>query len=174
MWVRLDDAFPEGRKVIGLSADAFRLYVEALCYCGKNLTDGLVPTAALRRLWAPETAAELVEAGLWDTAEGGYEVNDYLAYNPSRAKVEDDREKAAERKRRWVERQTAARAAKNSAGNGVPNSAGNPHPDPTRPDLSPKEREVGVPDDPQPEAWDPRDNLPHVGAVRDHLKAVTS
>lgn len=133
-WVKLDDNFPTNRKVVELGADAFRLYVEALCYCGSNLTDGHLTPSALRRLWEPDRATELVAAGLWLQVEDGYEVKDYLKYNPSREQVETEREKAAERKRRWLEQR------RNGGKNGVPNKgndgAANAHPlpDPARPE----------------------------------------
>ena len=41
-WVRLDDNFPNHPKVVGLSDQAFRLYISGLCYASHYLTDGLI------------------------------------------------------------------------------------------------------------------------------------
>lgn len=72
-WVRLEDNFPEHSKIAGLSAHAFRLHVEALCYCARNLTDGYISEDALKRFTGARRSAgrvaELVEAGCWVEAE---------------------------------------------------------------------------------------------------------
>ena len=99
-WVKLDDNFPSNDKVLSVGADAFRLYVEGLCHCARNLTDGVVTAHALRRLWEPSSAAELVTARLWTASDDGYEINDYLEFNPSREQVEAQREAARERQSR--------------------------------------------------------------------------
>lgn len=102
-WVKLDDGFPEHQKVDRLSDRAFRLHVAALCHCGRNLTDGLVDAGRPRRLvqrYRPALVLELVDAGLWDEVEEGWEIHDYLRYNPSKEKVVAEREAAAERMRK--------------------------------------------------------------------------
>lgn len=101
-WVKLDDAFPDNPKVVGLSSDAFRLYVEALCYCGRHLTDGQVPESAVKRMGG-DNASELVDAGLWTPSGKGWLVNDYLEFNPSREKVKADRAKRAEAGKKGAE-----------------------------------------------------------------------
>ena len=47
-WTKLDDLFPGHPKVITLSDSAFRLHVTALCYCASQLTDGFIPSPAIR------------------------------------------------------------------------------------------------------------------------------
>lgn len=98
-WLKLDDSFPSHPKVVGLSDAAFRLHVTALCYCGQHLTDGLVPKSATRTMGAfrPPVIAALVDAGLWAVVDEGWQINGFLDYNPSRAKVEADRASAKER-----------------------------------------------------------------------------
>jgi hypothetical protein len=97
-WVRLDDSFPEHPKVVGLPDPAFRLYVIAMCYSARNLTDGFIPSSWLKGGGKePKAVAVLVEAGLWDVTEGGYQVHDYLKYQSSRAYVEDKRTQARTR-----------------------------------------------------------------------------
>jgi len=96
-WIRIDDRMPYHPKVIGLSAEAFRLYVASLCYAGGHETDGFVPASALPVLWGTaRTAAELERAGLWDRSDGGWSIHDYLQYNPSRADLEDARRRRSD------------------------------------------------------------------------------
>jgi hypothetical protein len=96
-WIRIDDRMPYHPKVIGLSAEAFRLYVASLCYAGGHETDGFIPASALPVLWGTaRTAAELERAGLWEPTDGGWVIHDYLQYNPSRADLEDARRRRAD------------------------------------------------------------------------------
>lgn len=94
-WARLDDRFPQHPKVIGLTDRAFRAHVEAICYGCAHLTDGFVPESVFRR--RSKAVAELVAARLWDEADGGWLIHDFLVYNPTRADVEGDRESSRER-----------------------------------------------------------------------------
>ncbi len=99
-WVRLDDGLSDNPKLVGLSDRAFRVYINGLCYCARNLTDGLVPVGATRSLGAtPRHVAELVAAGRWEQHENGWMVHDYLKYNPTREQAEQrqQRRKAAGR-----------------------------------------------------------------------------
>ena len=99
-WLRLDEGFSEHRKVLELSDAAFRLHVTALCFCARNLTDGFVSEVAAHRCHPKPKAliAELISAHLWTRTSGGYAIHDYLGYNPTRAQVESERQKAKERR----------------------------------------------------------------------------
>jgi hypothetical protein len=101
-WARIDDSFPEHPKIQRISDKAYRLHVNALCYCNRNLTDGVLSTAAVR---AQKTAIratkrhveELVDGALWGPLTGGYEIHDFLEWNPSAAVVKRKRAEARER-----------------------------------------------------------------------------
>lgn len=98
-WLKLDDGFCDNPKVIGLSARAFRTYVQGLCYCAKHLTDGRIPAKVQRN--SSQTAKELVAARLWAIDDDGtIVVHDYLEWNPSKASVQAKREEDAARKQR--------------------------------------------------------------------------
>jgi cytoskeletal protein RodZ len=123
-WVRLDDRFPSHRKVALLSDRGFRLYVSALCWASENLTEGLIHDRELplvARLRGVKAAAkELEDAHLWDRVEGGWQIHDYLEYNPDRARVQADREANAARQKAFRDRKRAERdAARNAQSNGV-------------------------------------------------------
>ena len=97
-WVRLDDLFPEHPKVQGAGQAAAWLHVAGICYSSRHLTDGMIPDAALAGLGqygkgrARRLADALVQTGLWEQVNGGYRVHDYLDFQPSREKVEGQRE----------------------------------------------------------------------------------
>lgn len=91
-YVRLQDTFPEHPKIHDLSDGAFRLYVTALCYAARTLTDGRVPRSMLKRLGGTvPRAAELFDAKLWECPKDydGWEIHDYLKHQRSRARVEE-------------------------------------------------------------------------------------
>jgi hypothetical protein len=125
-WVRLDDRMPSHRKVALLSDRAFRLYISALCWSSENLTEGRILAKELPlvagRIRGPKTAAaELETAGLWDPADGdGWQIHDFLEYNPDRAKVKAEREANAARQKAFRERKRAERNGdRNAPRNGV-------------------------------------------------------
>ena len=94
-WAKIDDDAPTHPKFVAAgSVAAFGFWVAGNCYCNKRLTDGFITTAALtllspvvRRGEARRLADRLVAAGLWATVEDGYQVHDFLEYNPSAARV---------------------------------------------------------------------------------------
>lgn len=96
-WARLDDHLDENLKVVGLSDRAFRAFVESVCYSARNLTDGFIPHAVALRRW-PKVRTDLLGAGLWESREFGYQVHDYLEYNPSRERILAQREAERQRK----------------------------------------------------------------------------
>lgn len=102
-WVKVDDQFFRHPKVMSAGRDARDLYLVGLCYCAQGLTDGFIPSQALRVLAAeaeidtgPASAAKLVDVGLWEPTEGGYAIHDYHEYQPSKERVLATREARAE------------------------------------------------------------------------------
>lgn len=96
-YVQIEDDMPWNAKIRMVSPAARWAYVASICYCGHNLTDGFVAAQALSLVdGTRKTAAELVEAGLWEKADGGFVVHDYLKHNRSRAKVDAIRQVRAE------------------------------------------------------------------------------
>jgi hypothetical protein len=71
------------------------LYVQMVCYCKRNLTDGFVPAEELGVLVYPDSqkigerdAARLIEVGLTEIAIGGYLIPGFLKRNKSKAEVD--------------------------------------------------------------------------------------
>lgn len=86
-YVALDHGMPENPKVIGLTDAAFRMYIEAICYCSRQQSDGKIQPAALRRLGDHESAEELEAAGLLIQREKDWVVHDYLRHQRSAAEI---------------------------------------------------------------------------------------
>jgi hypothetical protein len=148
-WVKLDDGFTDHPKMDGLSHGAFRLHVAGLCHAGRTLTDGFVSSSWAPRLMAdfePRYVDDLVAAGLWDVAPGGWAIHDYLAYNPSATEVKAEREKAAKRMRQRRSEERSGEQPAERSGERAPERSGEvqplvrlprPVPSPTPPDPNP-------------------------------------
>lgn len=76
----------------------FTLFVCGLLYCMEHLTDGLIPTRAVKRLMpeSPDNLGGLVESltdlGMWVDEGHGYRVRDYLEHQMSKSSIEAMRE----------------------------------------------------------------------------------
>jgi hypothetical protein len=86
-WLKLDDGFYDHPKVLQAGNEAVGVFCRGLSYCGKQLTDGFIPKGIARSLGKPKAIAALMAAGLWEEIEGGYQVHDFLDFNPSAAEV---------------------------------------------------------------------------------------
>jgi hypothetical protein len=94
-WLKVKARMPNNEKVIALSDAAFRLHISVSCWCADEMTDGAfkahVPSGmpkAPRGKQLTEAIKKLVQAGLWIPTVDGYEINDFLKYNMSRARYE--------------------------------------------------------------------------------------
>lgn len=101
-WIRVDDKAPNHPKFLTAGPVASWLWICGQGYCATYLTDGFIPLAALPTFPVPDSqthAERLVQANLWEVRDGGFQVHDYLDYQPSRAAVLARREEDAHRKR---------------------------------------------------------------------------
>ena len=88
-WVKVDDKLPSNVKVRSVTVPARWAYIASICYAGANRTDGFIPNSALALLdGTAKIAGELVTAGLWEKASGGWCIHDYLVYNRSKTRIE--------------------------------------------------------------------------------------
>jgi hypothetical protein len=123
-WVRFDDQFPIHRKVAGLNDAVYRLGSEAIFWCSRNRTDGVIRAAELRQTSkraTPARATELVDRDLWHAAgdlctrckerladagtpepRDGWVIHDFLDHQPSREKTDRERTAKAERQAKWL------------------------------------------------------------------------
>lgn len=95
-YVRLDDSVMDNPKMLALSDRAFRGWVWGLCYAQRHLTDGFLPLGALTASVKRGTP-ELMKRGLWEVADGGFQIHDYLEYQDSKAVVESRKASARDR-----------------------------------------------------------------------------
>lgn len=88
--IRLANTMPEHPKVTPLSDSAFRAFIEAICYCSRQETDGVI--AAVTRIGKPRAIKELLAAGLLERDGDQYRVHDYLRHQRSQAEIQAFRE----------------------------------------------------------------------------------
>ncbi len=115
-WSKFDDAAAKNPKSREAGNEAWALWVAAVMYCNRHLTDGLISLAALANDCLPRAipearakklAEQLCEcsirdggAGLFERAEKGkYRVHDFLEWNLSKDEVEARRKTDRDRKR---------------------------------------------------------------------------
>lgn len=160
-WARLDDGFADHPKILDLSDAAFRLHVCALCLSSRRSTDGFIATRDLRILAGMMldtvdlsplvqelTKARDPYAPLWEAKEGGWEIHDFLEYNPPAELVEKQKARARERMKRLRARQeelaeerSRERASERSGERDASRDGvrSRPRPVPSRPVPTPKE-----------------------------------
>lgn len=99
-WAKFDDRFPSHKKIMRLSAEAFRLFVTAVCFACEHGTNGAVDRAILQGLPNVPRGAklrsvitELEESGCWEKTDVGWQIHDFLQWNPDAETVEAQRGK---------------------------------------------------------------------------------
>lgn len=110
-WARLDDGFWRNPKVTATSTAAVGVYALGISYCADQLTDGFIPESIAVHMLARRRRAlirELVAREFWVEAADGYQIRDFLDYNPSKAEVDfrrrtNTRRQALHRDRTLVE-----------------------------------------------------------------------
>jgi hypothetical protein len=166
-WGRVDDGMLEHEKwlrveELGGWAECVAVWTACLLYANRQSTDGAVPITWLRRGTplgprALKAADVLVEAGLFERAEGGYRIHDFLEYNESKSRRLERRDATAKR----VADHRAKRGG-NNVTDSVTNDVSNSSPGPARPGPNPSDLEhhadldqVAPPATPAPDPADP-------------------
>ena len=101
-WLKIDDKLTTHPKWLGLNLEAKSLWFHAAVWCAAHNNDGALPDESMalhafaasvpvNKLEAAQ--AMLVRAGLWSRRSkkkgGGFEINDWLDYQPSKQQVKD-------------------------------------------------------------------------------------
>lgn len=92
----LRQSFWRHPRVTSVSKAARGVYASGLSYCADAESDGVIPERIALVMLAEgckRDVAELVAAGLWAVADGGYQVTAYLEHNKSKADLQAAREK---------------------------------------------------------------------------------
>lgn len=100
-WFKVDDQLHSHPKARRAGLEAMGLWLLAGSHCMSYLTDGFVEEWFVLS-WpnGAELAERLVGTGLWLRGDGGWQFHDWAEFQPTREKVEAEREAASERKRR--------------------------------------------------------------------------
>src|SRR5688500_11620702 len=97
-WVKVMNSIRNNPKVQQAGSHAFALYIAGLCYANEQLTDGYITERMLPVVFPvipqpKQRAKELVEAGLWEVVDGGWQIHDYLDVQSSAQTIRDKRKK---------------------------------------------------------------------------------
>jgi len=156
-WAKLDDQFFFNRKVTQCDGYARSFHVAGIVYCSGQLTDGFVPKAAVTLVFGmtgfdfdkqmlEQVLEQLLDTGLWERCNGGYQIHDYLEYNPTREEAIATRDARAEAGRRGG-KASAERREANAQANSQQMLKQNPTPSPSpspSPDPNPNPEETAV------------------------------
>lgn len=110
VWFKIDDGLYSHPKVLGIDRQhrlaAIGQWALAGSYCAHYLTDGGITVEQFPSISGNERYADvLVHCGLWIPVNGGYQFHDWSSYQPSRARVEGERERV----KKWREHKRAER-----------------------------------------------------------------
>lgn len=109
-WFKVDDSFYDHPKFLDVPNAAIGLWAKAGAWCGKHLTDGVIPASQVKLFkGTPSQINALISSGIWieDRSESGskvYRFHDWNEYQPSREQKLKEREDGAERKRKSRQR----------------------------------------------------------------------
>ncbi|MFE7609228.1 RAD23 family protein [Streptomyces celluloflavus] len=141
MWAKLDDGFHSHPKIRKAGNAAVGLFARLLSYAGQHMTNGIVVGALARDYGTVPQLRKLTAVGLLhehghgcgtcaQPEPGDYVVHDFLDSNPSRAQIQQARDKDARRKRSERNRESdRPRNRAESTSNGSRNTP-RPNPDP--------------------------------------------
>lgn len=164
-WLKVDDKLPRNPKVLAGDIETAWYYLCALTHCAEQLTDGYIADAAVPviapHITDPRDVAErCAQLEMFSRVDGGYQVPDYLDFNPSRAKFLADR--AADRERQARKRSKDSDSSRRDTDRTSIVSPTVPSRPVPRPSPSPTTGTTG--DDPQPV-----DNDEKLQQVIDHV-----
>lgn len=101
----IDTAMIEDHRLLSLPRGVRLLNLEAMVWCKAHLTDGFVPSGALRRMTDEpdeEHACQLlVDAGLWERVDKGWQIVGFTDSQMSAERVREKREAARDRYDKW-------------------------------------------------------------------------
>ncbi|WP_282792064.1 mucin-2 [Streptomyces sp. CC224B] len=157
-WFKVDDTAHAHPKLLKAGNAALGLWVRAGAYAAQHLTEGLIPGVVAQLYGTAPQARKLIASGLWHTSghdcarckqppAGDYVMHDFLVYNPSRARVEDDRARSAERQKRAREKAAEQRTQeRNPPGPSAdrPRSGDDPRPEKREPSANQNEFPDGI------------------------------
>lgn len=114
-YAKIEHSLYDNPKIVGLSCEAFRAYVEGILYSGKNLTDGFLDERIVSRMWGVQVADELTANDpvnpSWERVEGGWLIYGFTERQNTKESVDAKREqKRAAANARWEKTKSKANA----------------------------------------------------------------
>lgn len=103
-WFRVDDTLHSHPKALKAGNAAMGLWVRCGAWSAAHLRDGFVSEEIARLYSGRNEIEKLINSDLWIRVEGGYQMHDFGARNPTADAVRADRAAAAERQKRARER----------------------------------------------------------------------
>lgn len=113
-WFKIDDGFHCHVKVMEAGTPAVGLYVRCGSWAAQQASDGVIPKSIAKTYGTARMIKALLDVGLWH-AQGhdcdscpevdakSYLIHDYLAFNPSRVAIQNERNAKTIRQQRWRE-----------------------------------------------------------------------
>lgn len=125
-WLKVDDKLTSHPKWLGLTLESKSLWFHAAVWCAAHNNDGKLPadamsfvafTASVPGHMLEDAAARLVKAKLWSRRGQGFEIVNWLDYQPSRQQVKDkaDADELAQEMKRihdWLHKKTPGKRVK--------------------------------------------------------------
>lgn len=100
-YILVDDRMPHHPKIADLSDGAFRLLIEAWCWCSTNKRDGEIPLRVWNGMGTKGARSELVAAQMIETGPRSHVIaHDYLDIQRSQVEIEAARAKKSDAGRR--------------------------------------------------------------------------
>lgn len=107
-WARFDDHFDDDPDCDIVGPEAACLFICSITWSSRNETDGFIPCARAAKLMgcSPDAIDRLTQEAVrwWVEVPGGWQVRNYLKYNPSRAELEAQRAAKVEAGRKGGEK----------------------------------------------------------------------
>jgi hypothetical protein len=120
IWGKLYGTLHSSLKWQRSTKGARALWTTAASWSIAQGTDGFVPSDVRRSLdGSTADVSKLVEVGLWEVVEGGWQFHDWLGHNHSDQQIQDSRQATRERVQRHRTKQG------NGVSNGVTSEGGN-------------------------------------------------
>lgn len=146
-WFKVDDGFHASHKVLAIPRatrlPAVGLWTVAGTWSAAQELDGFVPEYMIGEFGGTQKHVDaLVKAGMWTPDVDGFRFVKWAEYQPTRAELEAQRAKDAERKRKWRDQQRPLDVPSGQVADGQVDTKRSPNtpsrPVPSRPDPTPK------------------------------------
>jgi hypothetical protein len=97
-WFKLDDRVHCHPKTLAAGDEAFGVFCRLGSYASQHGTNGFISDDAAKSITRKQRVLDrLVQVGFLERVDGGYQIHDFLDWNPSAEKVRQERDSARQR-----------------------------------------------------------------------------